>query len=274
MNNTLLYIGIGISLISVIIFFLKDKLANKTRLYLSGSLGVIAVGLIIASLLVTPSQTVSNYHHNKKNMRIHRRLAREGMNVGDEDTPVYVIENFLSPSECSDIIKSTQGKMSPSTLTHYSGDKDFRTSKTCYFDKMDTKQNIIEEKICKIMGLSQNTCEPCQIQHYNVGNQFKAHHDYFHPGTEEFEKFAGDNANYQGQRTWTFTVYLNDVDKGGDTEFVTLNTPVHPVVGRAVVWYNLKEDGSPNERTMHRGTPVEKGEKYIITKWFRDRVQK
>jgi hypothetical protein len=25
---------------------------------------------------------------------------------------------------------------------------------------------------------------------------------------------------------------------------------------------------------MHRGTPVEKGEKYIITKWFRDRVQK
>ena len=71
MNNTLLYIGIGISLISVIIFFLKDKLGDKTRLYLSGSLGVIAVGLIIASLLVTPSQTVSNYHHNKKNMRIH-----------------------------------------------------------------------------------------------------------------------------------------------------------------------------------------------------------
>ena len=96
MNNTLLYIGIGISLISVIIFFLKDKLADKTRLYLSGSLGVIAVGLIIASLLVTPSQTVSNYHHNKKNMRLHRRLAREGMNVGDEDTPVYVISTSSS----------------------------------------------------------------------------------------------------------------------------------------------------------------------------------
>ena len=274
MNNTLLYIGIGISLISVIIFFLKDKLGDKTRLYLSGSLGIIAVGLIIASLLVTPPQTVSNYHHNKKNMRIHRRLVREGINVGDEDTPVYVIENFLSPAECSEIIKSAQGKMSPSTLTHYNGDKDFRTSETCYFDKNNSKHNMIEDKICKFMGLSLNTCEPCQIQHYMIGNQFKAHHDYFHPNTEEFEQFAGDNANYQGQRTWTFTVYLNDVDKGGDTEFVTLGKPVHPVAGRAVVWYNLKEDGSPNERTMHRGTPVEKGEKYIITKWFRDRVQK
>lgn len=273
MNNTLLYIGIGISLISVVIFFLKDKINDKIRLYVSGSLGVIAIGLIITSLLVT-SPRVSDYHHNKKNMRTHRRLAREGMNVGDEDTPVYVIENFLSPSECSDIIKSARGKMTPSTLTHYSGDEDFRTSETCYFDKTNTKQNMIEEKICKFMDLGLNTCEPCQIQHYNVGNQFKAHHDYFHPGTEEFEKFAGDNANYQGQRTWTFTVYLNDVDKGGDTEFVTLGKPVHPVTGRAVVWYNLKEDGSPNKRTMHRGTPVEKGEKYIITKWFRDRVQK
>ena len=273
MNNTLLYTGIGVLFVSIIIFFLKDKLNHKTRLYLSGSLGLIAIGLIIASLLVTSSRTVSDYHHNKKNMRIHRRIAREGVNIGDEDTPIYIIENFLSREECSDIIKSSKGKMSPSTLTHYNGDEDFRTSETCYFDKMDTKQNMIEEKICKFMGLSQNTCEPCQIQHYNAGNQFKAHHDYFHPGTEEFEKFAGDNANYQGQRTWTFTVYLNDVDKGGDTEFVTLNTRVHPVAGRAVVWYNLKEDGSPNERTMHRGTPVEKGEKYIITKWFRDRVQ-
>ena len=138
MNNNLLYIGIGISLISAIIFFLKDKLADKTRLYLSGSMGVIAVGLIIASLLVTPSR-VSDYHHNKKNMRIHRKLAREGMNIGDEDTPVYVIENFLSPAECSEIIKSAQGKMSPSTLTHYNGDKDFRTSETCYFDKNNSK---------------------------------------------------------------------------------------------------------------------------------------
>jgi len=213
MNNTLLYIGIGISLISVVIFFLKDKINDKIRLYVSGSLGVIAIGLIITSLLVTSPQ-VSDYHHNKKNMHIHRRLAREGMNVGDEDTPVYVIENFLSPSECSDIIKSARGKMTPSTLTHYSGDEDFRTSETCYFDKTNTKQNMIEEKICKFMDLGLNTCEPCQIQHYSVGNQFKAHHDYFHPGTEEFEKFAGDNANYQGQRTWTFTVYLNDVDKG------------------------------------------------------------
>ena len=270
MNSTLLFIGIGTLFVSVVVFFWKH-LNDKLRLYLSVSLGLIATGLIIASLL-TNNNTVSGFHHNKKNMLVHRRLAREGNNIGDEDTPVYVIENFLTPEECSTIINSAQGNMTPSDLTHYDGDDDFRTSETCYFNKKDNAHNKIENKICEFMGLPTNTCEPCQIQHYNIGNQFKAHHDYFHAGIDD--QFFGDDSDYQGQRTWTFTVYLNDVEEGGTTEFVTLNKSVYPKTGRAAVWYNLKKDGVPNERTLHRGTPVKKGEKYIITKWFRDRVQK
>ena len=115
----------------------------------------------------------------------------------------------------------------------------------------------IENKICEKLELSLNSAEPSQIQHYKVGNQFKAHHDFFH-SDGDYEKFAGENSNYKGQRTWTFTIYLNDVDKGGATEFVKLNKSVTPKTGRAVIWNNLKPNGDLNYQTLHRGTPVEK----------------
>ena len=48
---------------------------------------------------------------------------------------------------------------------------------------------------------------------------------------------------------------------------------IKPKKGMAVVWNNLLENGDLNYHTMHCGKPVLEGEKYIITKWFRDRKQ-
>ena len=42
-----------------------------------------------------------------------------------------------------------------------------------------------------------------------------------------------------------------------------------PEQGMALLWHNLNVDGSPNYDTMHAGLPIVAGEKYIITKWFR-----
>ena len=74
-----------------------------------------------------------------------------------------------------------------------------------------------------------------------------------------------------GNRTWTFMIYLNDTLQGGGTAFPNINEVFYPKRGRAVVWNNLKADGRGNPFTMHCGEPVEAGEKFIITKWFRER---
>ena len=79
-----------------------------------------------------------------------------------------------------------------------------------------------------------------RIQHYGVGNQFKAHYDYFHPGHD-------DEALSKGQRTWTFAIYLNDVDEGGTTDLVRMGESIQPKTGRAVVWSNLQSDGKVDE---------------------------
>ena len=128
--------------------------------------------------------------------------------------------------------------------------------------------DVIEDKIANFIGIPQNKSEISQIQRYKVGNQFKGHYDYFHEGGD-YDYWGGDN----GQRTWTFMVYLNTPGTGGATEFIKLNNKIKPTTGRAVVWHNLNKDGSRNEMTYHAGRPILKGEKHIITKWFRDRVQ-
>ena len=62
-------------------------------------------------------------------------------------------------------------------------------------------------------------------------------------------------------RAFVFSVYLNDVEEGGETEFLHQTTRVKPKKGRIVIW----PAGFPY---LHRGNPPLSGEKYILTSWM------
>lgn len=69
-----------------------------------------------------------------------------------------------------------------------------------------------------------------------------------------------DASRIQRDRLLTFIVYLNDVEEGGETEFLYLSKRIKPVTGRVVLW--------PSGFThTHRGNPPLKDTKYIITGW-------
>ena len=61
-------------------------------------------------------------------------------------------------------------------------------------------------------------------------------------------------------RLGTYTLYLNDVEDGGETEFLYLSKRVKPKKGRLVIW-------PANYPWTHRGNPPLSGEKYIMTGW-------
>ena len=62
------------------------------------------------------------------------------------------------------------------------------------------------------------------------------------------------------ERVLVFMTYLNDLKKGGETEFLHYGLKINPKVGRTIIW--------PAEWThAHKGLPV-KEEKYIITGWL------
>ncbi|MBK8452713.1 MAG: 2OG-Fe(II) oxygenase [Thiofilum sp.] len=182
---------------------------------------------------------------------------------------LYTIESFLSPEECEHLIAVSEEHLKPSQVTHSNGDERFRTSETCDFTQVSDPAFVkyIDEKISQTLGICLPYSEPIQVQRYDIGQEFKAHHDYFAPNTNVYEQFAGE----MGQRTWTFMVYLNNTPQGGGTKFVDIGQTFYPQQGMAVVWNNLHSDGTPNRHSLHHGMPVEEGKKVIITKWFREK---
>ena len=62
-------------------------------------------------------------------------------------------------------------------------------------------------------------------------------------------------------RAFVFSIYLNDVEEGGETEFLHFSKRVKPKTGRVVIW----PAGFPY---VHRGNPPLSGEKYILTSWM------
>jgi hypothetical protein len=62
-------------------------------------------------------------------------------------------------------------------------------------------------------------------------------------------------------RIGAFQIYLNDVEHGGETEFLYQKCRVSPQRGRLVIW--------PAAFThTHRGNPPLSGTKYILTGWL------
>lgn len=191
-----------------------------------------------------------------------------GYRVPDDRLQLFVIPQFLNVKECKALIDEVNSCLRPSTLTMGQVTTGIRSSSTGDLDSKEKPAAArLEQKISRTLGLRSEWGEVCQGQKYLVGQEFKPHTDYFTPDTLEYTKYASQ----RGQRTWTFTVYLNDCPKGGATDFPEIGQRFYPRRGQATIWNNLYPDGRVNPFTRHHGMPVEEGEKIIITKWFRAR---
>ena len=62
-------------------------------------------------------------------------------------------------------------------------------------------------------------------------------------------------------RAFVYSIYLNDVKEGGETEFLHFSKRIKPKTGRIVIW----PAAFPY---VHRGNPPLSGKKYILTSWM------
>jgi prolyl 4-hydroxylase len=183
-----------------------------------------------------------------------------------ERIELYTAPGFLSPAECAAVVESMKGRLRESTITvPDEPDKYFRVSQTCDLGHIGNPAvSALDRKICEALGVGEALAEVTQGQHYEPGGEFKPHTDYFE--AHELERFSTPRL---GQRSWTFMIYLNEPLSGGETTFPNVGLSVKPETGMAVIWSNLRPDGTPNPDSLHHGTPVREGHKDIITKWFR-----
>jgi len=183
---------------------------------------------------------------------------------------IVVFGNLLSPEECDALIALAAPRMARSltVATKTGGEEvnDDRTSDGMFFQRGETELiQRIEARIARLLNWPIENGEGLQVLHYRPGAEYKPHYDYFdpaEPGTPTIVKRGG-------QRVGTLVMYLNTPDKGGGTTFPDVHVEVAPQRGNAVFF--SYERPHPSTRTLHGGAPVIAGDKWIATKWLRER---
>jgi prolyl 4-hydroxylase len=182
---------------------------------------------------------------------------------------VVMIDNFLSTMECQQLISMAEPKLNRSSVV----DKEsvgkskidlVRTSSGMFFHKQENHLiSEIENRVAHFTNWPVSNHEAFQVLKYEPGQEYKPHNDYFDTTTE-----AGRVITKRGgQRVGTVILYLNNCPEGGGTIFPESGLELKPAKGCAVFFgYPTHNKES---KTLHGGSPVIKGEKWIAVKWLR-----
>jgi len=183
---------------------------------------------------------------------------------------LVVFGGLLSDDECEQMVALAQPRLVRSETVHNaSGGSEVhesRTSDGMFFERGEHALiDRIERRIAALLNWPLVNGEGLQVLHYRPGAQYKPHHDYFdpaQPGTPTILQRGG-------QRVGTLVMYLNTPARGGGTAFPDAGVEVAAVRGNAVFFsYDRPHVVT---RTLHAGLPVVEGEKWVATKWLRER---
>ena len=212
------------------------------------------------------------HNPDKNSLRAIGRKVRERLGAMPEvyklptdKAELWAVGKFFTPEECGRLIAMIDAVAQPSRAYDAAYDSGYRTSYSGDVDPYDPFVKKLQRRIDDLLGVDPSFGETIQGQRYLPGQQFQAHTDWF-PGKGPAWEMEIDRG---GQRSITAMAYLNSVDEGGNTDFPRLGFGVEPRPGTLLIWNNADPEGVPNPFTIHAGSPVVKGVKYVITKWYR-----
>ncbi len=183
---------------------------------------------------------------------------------------IDVYEDFLTKEECNIIIELARPLLQRSGVVQESSISDDRTSTGVFLEtNMHPVLEKISKKVSEITNIPTENQEDIQVVNYQKGQYYNEHYDECFEDTKECKE-----SSKSGRRKNTFFIYLNNVEEGGFTGFPNISKKVIPKLGRAVSWNNILEsDGNiiNDPCSLHIGIKPDKGEKWALTVWSRDR---
>jgi hypothetical protein len=191
-----------------------------------------------------------------------------------EDPPIHTAPGLLSAELCDALIARGRPLLGPAPIYNEiqggNAISDGRRNSAAQFGATDVDlvTEAVCNRLCAFAGVPAVNAEILQVLHYQVGEYFAPHYDFWDPG------FAGHAVQLRGygQRVATVLVYLNDDLDGGETEFLRLGLRHRGRKGDALLFRNVDAQGQPDRRTLHAGLPPTQGEKWLLSLWIRDRA--
>jgi prolyl 4-hydroxylase len=190
-----------------------------------------------------------------------------GVSLSVDVPALRVLENILSAEECDDLIALARPRLQRALTVDSEGRHQVdrrRTSEGMFFTLNEVPPvGRIEQRLATLLGVPASHGEGLQILHYLPGQEYEPHFDWFDPEQPGY----GAITAVGGQRIASVVMYLNTPAQGGGTAFPEIGLTVTARRGAAV--YFAYEGG--DQSSLHAGLPVLQGEKWIATKWLRER---
>lgn len=206
---------------------------------------------------------------------------------------VYEIDSFLSDQEVDHIVAYAQSANLKLSTVGQGGDSKKTKVRTSYNTWVGRETNQIFDTVYRraadLLQIDESLFrdrdatelpdwpnkrsigEQLQLVHYNVKQEYTAHHDF---------GYADVDNKLQPARFATLLLYLNDVEEGGETSFPRWHNGetgkellTKPKKGKAALFYSFLPDGNLDDYSQHAAKPVLKGEKYLINLWVRDPIK-
>ncbi|MEO6801290.1 MAG: 2OG-Fe(II) oxygenase [Rhodanobacter sp.] len=190
-----------------------------------------------------------------------------GVSLCVDEPPLRVLEGILGDTECTELIELARPRLQRALTVDDEGNQQVdqrRTSEGMFFTLGESPLiRRIEQRLAGLLGVPASHGEGLQILHYRPGQEYEPHFDWFDPELPGYEAITRAG----GQRIASVVMYLNTPEQGGGTAFPQLALTITARRGAAV--YFAYEGG--DEKSLHAGLPVIRGEKWIATKWLRER---
>ncbi|KAL3773143.1 hypothetical protein ACHAWO_011811 [Cyclotella atomus] len=187
---------------------------------------------------------------------------------------VYLIHNMLTPEECDELLRMAEGKyeMVEDTkgVNNYlensfasqggssSGGDAINVERTYLWKGAVAGKTVkdIDERMSQVMGFPAEHFSDFQVNKYVVGSKYNAHYDI----------------NDANGIMATITIFLNDVEEGGELVFSKPGDGGDPILispkkGLAVVHHNTDENYNFDKSTVHEELVLKRGVKYVAKKF-------
>jgi prolyl 4-hydroxylase len=189
-----------------------------------------------------------------------------------EQPALALLQSVLSPEECAEFVALGRARLRPSALRDpFNGhaiEPPQRAGESVLLRPAETPFVArIERRIAQLMNCPLRNGEGLQLLRYHPGAGSEPHYDFLTPGNAANEASLARS----GQRVSSLEIYLNDVEAGGQTMFPEIGLALTPRAGHAVHFEYTNSRGDVDLKSVHADAAVEAGEKWVLTKWMRER---
>lgn len=181
---------------------------------------------------------------------------------------ITIVRNAVAPEICEYVIAHSAPRLGPSLVYNPQTDgmirDPLRNSATASLSPADLDLALVavNRTIADAARCDARYGEFLSVLHYAPGQQYRPHFDCIP---------AGADRDRNGQRVKTALLFLNDDYVGGETHFLAPDLKVKGGRGDILVFSNVDAEGRPDPKSRHAGVPVAHGEKWLGSKWFRDK---